>query len=82
MWLVPASGTPAIALASIVNGAFNPQALGGGIIGVMLIGVSRGAFSNEAGVGTEVMAHGAARTSDVTLAVIDAIGDSGVDTVS
>jgi AGCS family alanine or glycine:cation symporter len=30
----------------------------------MLIGISRGAFSNEAGVGTEVMAHGAARTNE------------------
>ena len=30
----------------------------------MLIGISRGAFSNEAGVGTEVMAHGAAKTNE------------------
>ena len=30
----------------------------------MLIGVSRGVFSNEAGVGTEVMAHGAAKTRE------------------
>lgn len=51
-------------LASIVNDAFNPQAVGGGLLGIILVGVSRGAFSNEAGVGTEVMAHGAARTSE------------------
>jgi len=51
-------------LAQIVGDAFNPQAAGGGFIGVMLIGISRGAFSNEAGVGTEVMAHGAARTNE------------------
>ena len=31
---------------------------------MLLIGISRGAFSNEAGVGTEVMAHGAARTNE------------------
>lgn len=48
----------------IVTEAFNPQAVGGGLMGVMLIGISRGAFSNEAGLGTEVMAHGAARTSE------------------
>ncbi len=48
----------------IVSKAFNADAAGGGAIGVLLIGVSRGAFSNEAGVGTEVMAHGAARTSE------------------
>ncbi len=51
-------------LASIVNDAFNPQAVGGGLLGVILIGVSRGVFSNEAGVGTEVMAHGAAKTNE------------------
>lgn len=53
-----------VVLASIVGEAFSPQAVGGGFIGVMLIGISRGAFSNEAGVGTEVMAHGAARTNE------------------
>ncbi|MDZ7769407.1 MAG: alanine:cation symporter family protein [Woeseiaceae bacterium] len=28
-----------------------------------MIGVQRGAFSNEAGIGTEALAHGAARTN-------------------
>ena len=51
-------------LASIVSDAFNPQAAAGGFLGVVLIGVSRGVFSNEAGLGTEVMAHGAARTNE------------------
>ncbi|EAQ97541.1 alanine/glycine:cation symporter family protein [Congregibacter litoralis] len=54
---------PAV-FASIVTEAFTPQAAGGGFIGTLLIGISRGAFSNEAGVGTEVMAHGAARTNE------------------
>ena len=58
-----AAAVPGI-LASIVTEAFSPQAVGGGFVGIMLIGISRGAFSNEAGVGTEVMAHGAARTSE------------------
>ena len=48
----------------ILSEAFNPQAMGGGLMGVILVGISRGAFSNEAGLGTEVMAHGAARTSE------------------
>lgn len=51
-------------LASIVINAFNPQAAGGGLLGIILVGVSRGVFSNEAGVGTEVMAHGAAKTNE------------------
>jgi AGCS family alanine or glycine:cation symporter len=57
------SEVPAM-LSLIVADAFNPRAAGGGLIAVMLIGISRGAFSNEAGVGTEVMAHGAARTNE------------------
>lgn len=51
-------------LALIVGDAFHPRAAAGGLVAVMLIGISRGAFSNEAGVGTEVMAHGAARTNE------------------
>lgn len=57
------AAVPAVLL-SIVTEAFNPQAMGGGLMGVMLIGVSRGVFSNEAGIGTEVMAHAAASTSE------------------
>jgi len=63
MLVTHASQVPGVLL-SIVTEAFNPKAVGGGFIGVMLIGVSRGVFSNEAGVGTEVMAHGAARTNE------------------
>jgi AGCS family alanine or glycine:cation symporter len=62
--LVRHAGEVPSIFATIVTDAFNPQAVGGGILGVMLVGISRGAFSNEAGVGTEVMAHGAARTSE------------------
>jgi AGCS family alanine or glycine:cation symporter len=65
LWIVIVHITevPAV-LISIVSEAFQPTAIGGGMLGVILIGVSRGAFSNEAGVGTEVMAHGAARTGE------------------
>ena len=65
LWIVVSHITevPGV-LANIVSEAFQPSAVGGGMLGVILIGVSRGAFSNEAGVGTEVMAHGAARTGE------------------
>ncbi|WP_148863782.1 alanine/glycine:cation symporter family protein [Marinobacter fonticola] len=36
----------------------------GGFMGVIITGIRQGAFSNEAGIGTEVMAHGAARTKE------------------
>ena len=45
--------------------AFTGEAVAGGSIGaVILIGVRRGAFSNEAGIGTESMAHGTAKTQE------------------
>lgn len=49
-------------LGLIFRDAFSGQAAGGGVLGAMLIGVRQGAFSNEAGIGTESMAHGAAKT--------------------
>ena len=53
------------ALALIVNDAFSGESVAGGVLGtVILIGVQRGAFSNEAGIGTESLAHGAARTKE------------------
>ncbi len=59
-----ASEIPA-AFQLIVTDAFSGEAVAGGAIGtVILIGVRRGAFSNEAGIGTESMAHGAARTNE------------------
>tara|TARA_R110002167_G_scaffold47967_1_gene141729 strand:+ start:13240 stop:14604 length:1365 start_codon:yes stop_codon:yes gene_type:complete len=51
------------ALALIVNDAFTGNAVAGGAVGtVIIMGIRRAAFSNEAGIGTEAMAHGAART--------------------
>ncbi|MEA5445157.1 alanine/glycine:cation symporter family protein [Gammaproteobacteria bacterium AB-CW1] len=48
----------------IVRDAFTAESIGGGVLGMITIGVMRGAFSNEAGIGTEVMAHGAAKTKE------------------
>ena len=53
------------ALASIFKDAFSGEAVAGGALGtVIMIGVQRAAFSNEAGMGTEAMAHGAAKTRE------------------
>jgi len=49
----------------IVTDAFTGEAVGGGaLLTVILYGVQRGAYSNEAGIGTESLAHGAARTRE------------------
>ena len=53
------------AFALIFTDAFTGEAAaGGGLLAMILYGVRRGAFSNEAGMGTESMAHGAARTAE------------------
>jgi AGCS family alanine or glycine:cation symporter len=59
-----ADAVPA-AFALIFTDAFQGQSVAGGVLGtVILIGIQRGAFSNEAGIGTEALAHGAARTTE------------------
>ena len=50
------------AFAEIWNGAFNSSAALGGMIGVMIVGFQRAAFSNEAGVGSASIAHAAVKT--------------------
>ena len=53
---------------SIFYGAFNPSAITGGVVGSLFVsmqkGVSRGIFSNEAGLGTGSIAHATADTKD------------------
>ena len=66
----------------IVTDAFTGHAVAGGSIGsVILIGVRRGAFSNEAGIGTESMAHGAAKTQQPIREGIVAMVGPVVDTL-
>ncbi len=49
----------------IISDAFSGEAAAGGVLGAVIItGFRRAAFSNEAGIGTEAMAHGAARTAE------------------
>ena len=50
---------------SIVRDAFTGDAVLGGSMGAVIVtGIRRAAFSNEAGIGTEAMAHGAAITKE------------------
>ena len=53
------------AIALIFSDAFTGEAVAGGVLGAVIsTGVRRAAFSNEAGMGTEAMAHGAAKTKE------------------
>ena len=50
-------------LSLILTDAFSGAAVAGGVVGTTIVtGVRRAAFSNEAGIGTEALAHGAAKT--------------------
>ena len=57
------SNVPA-ALISIFVQAFSPDAMAGGAAGVLLVGVQRAIFSNEAGVGTAAIAHSSSQTKE------------------
>jgi AGCS family alanine or glycine:cation symporter len=50
------------AFVAIWNGAFSPEGIAGGMIGVIIIGFRRAVFSNEAGLGSAAIAHSTART--------------------
>ncbi|KJF86083.1 alanine/glycine:cation symporter family protein [Photobacterium leiognathi] len=52
------------AFAEIINGAFTGEGITGGVIGVLIQGFKRAAFSNEAGVGSAAIAHSAVKTKE------------------
>lgn len=69
------------AFASILSGAFTPDAAYGGFLGVMVQGIRRASFSNEAGVGSAAIAHSAAKTEYPIREGIVALLEPFVDTV-
>ncbi len=70
------------ALGIIFYDAFTGQAVaGGGLLAMILYGVQRGAYSNEAGMGTESLAHGAARTSEPIREGLVAMLGPAIDTL-
>lgn len=69
------------AITSIFTEAFNPKAVGGGLIGCMLLGIKRAAFSNEAGVGSAAIAHSAVKTTKPASEGLVALFEPFVDTV-
>lgn len=69
------------AISLIFEGAFSGLGIAGGLIGVMIQGIRRGAFSNEAGVGSAAIAHSAVRTKYPASEGIVALLEPFVDTV-
>ncbi len=70
------------AIGMIISEAFNPQAIGvGGVIGVLLVGFKRAAFSNEAGAGSASIAHSAVKTKYSASEGLVALLEPFIDTV-
>ena len=69
------------AFGSIVSGALAPRSMAGGLIGVLIVGFQRAAFSNEAGVGSASIAHSAARTDEPISEGVVALLEPFIDTV-
>jgi len=65
----------------IWQGAFEPGAIKGGIVGVLIVGFQRAAFSNEAGVGSAAIAHSAVKTDKPITEGLVALMEPFVDTV-
>ena len=69
-------------LALIFSDAFSGKAAAGGVVGsVIITGVRRASFSNEAGLGTEAMAHGAAKTREPVREGLVAMLGPFIDTI-
>ncbi|MFQ5730693.1 MAG: alanine/glycine:cation symporter family protein [Planctomycetaceae bacterium] len=78
--LVKATEIPE-AMTTIVSEAFTPKAGYGAVLGVLVMGFKRAAFSNEAGVGSAAIAHSAAKTEYPVREGIVALLEPFIDTV-
>ena len=68
-------------LAAIVTGAFSPEGAVGGVLGIVVLGFQRAAFSNEAGIGSSSIAHAAVRTDEPLTQGFVAMLEPFIDTV-
>jgi len=69
------------AIASIFSGAFTPEGMYGGILGVLILGFRRAAFSNEAGLGSAAIAHAAVKTREPVTEGLVSLWEPFIDTV-
>jgi alanine or glycine:cation symporter, AGCS family len=74
------SAVPA-AFGEILAGAFGASAVGGGLLGALIVGFQRAAFSNEAGLGSAAIAHSAVKTNHPATEGHVALLEPFIDTV-
>jgi AGCS family alanine or glycine:cation symporter len=65
----------------IFSGAFTADGITGGVVGVLVVGFQRAAFSNEAGVGSAAIAHSAVKTDEPISEGIVSLLEPFVDTI-
>ena len=70
-----------VAFSSIFTGAFSPEGVTGGFMGVLILGFRRAVFSNEAGIGSAPIAHAAVKTDNPTTEGLVSLLEPFVDTV-
>ena len=69
------------AFSAILSQAFSPTSMAGGVIGVMILGFQRAAFSNEAGIGSAAIAHSTMKTDNPIKAGFIGLMEPFIDTV-
>lgn len=69
------------AIGQIISGAFTADGMTGGVVGVLIIGMQRAFFSNEAGLGSAPIAHSAVKTRRPVSEGFVALFEPFVDTV-
>ncbi len=69
------------AIGQIFNGAFTGLGVAGGMVGALIQGFKRAAFSNEAGVGSAAIAHAAVRTKEPITEGLVSLLEPFIDTV-
>lgn len=69
------------AIGQIFSGAFTGEGVVGGVLGALIQGFRRAAFSNEAGIGSAAIAHSAAQTSEPVSEGFVALLEPFIDTV-
>jgi AGCS family alanine or glycine:cation symporter len=69
------------AFSLIFNGAFSPDGMKGGFLGVMMMGFRRAAFSNEAGIGSASIAHSTSKTNKPVTEGMVSLLEPFIDTV-
>ena len=82
---IPFLGSYSWAVVMVVKGAFNPEAVTGGVVGSMIVamqkGIARGIFSNEAGLGSAPIAAAAAQSKEPVRQGLVSMTGTFIDTI-